>query len=209
MSKGHLLVLIGPSGCGKGTVLKEVLRLSPHTFYSVSATTRPPREGEVNGKHYYFISEADFHAMIKDDGLLEYARYVGNYYGTPRDAVMKRLDAGENVILEIEVQGAKQIREKFPEAVLLFILPPSIKELQCRLIGRHTEAAEAVDARLERAKEELEFASECDYIIINDVVETAAGKICSVIESLSCRAVDMKETIQNILNNKCEWGELS
>ena len=199
MSRGSLLVVIGPSGCGKGTVLKEVLAKESNTFYSVSATTRPPRPGEEDGVHYYFISKGEFQRLIETDGLLEYASYVGNRYGTPRDAVLRRLDAGENVILEIEVQGAKQVREKYPEAVLIFILPPSMEELQSRLLGRRTEGEEIVSQRLEKAREEMAFARECDYVIVNDRVEDAARRLCAVIESLPCRGKSMRDRIEEIL----------
>ena len=202
MSRGNLLVLIGPSGCGKGTVLKEVLEAEKNTFYSISATTRPPRPGEENGKHYYFISKDEFQDLIEKDGLLEYASYVGNYYGTPKEAVLRRLDAGENVILEIEVQGAKQVREKYPEAVLIFILPPSLEELRSRLLGRKTEDEETVGRRLKKAGEEMEFARECDYVILNDRVEDAARRLCCVIESLPCRRDCMRETVESVLRNK-------
>lgn len=200
VARGHLLVVIGPSGSGKGTVLKEVFARQERMFYSVSATTRAPREGERHGEQYYFVTHEEFQTMIAQDGLLEYANYVGNFYGTPRGPVMERLEAGDNVILEIEIQGARQVKQRFPEAVLLFILPPSLPELRRRLSGRGTESADVVRARLRKAVEEIPFAYECDYIVINDEVGRAAAEICAVIGSLSARQADMRPKIAQVLN---------
>lgn len=199
MHKGHLIVAIGPSGSGKGTVLKEVFARETKTFYSVSATTRKPREGEIHGTHYFFVEQEEFRSLIETDGLLEYASYVGNFYGTPRRPVLERIEAGENVILEIEIQGAKQVRERYPDAVLLFILPPSLTELRRRLTGRGTEPEDVVDARLQKAREEIEFARECDYVVVNDVVERAADQICDILHSLPARRQDMLPAIDRVL----------
>ena len=195
---GVLLVLVGPSGSGKGTVLKELLRTEEKTFLSVSATTRSPRPGEEHGKHYYFLSREEFQKLIEEDGLLEYASYCGNCYGTPRKAVMERLERGENVILEIEVQGAANVRRMYPEAVLAFILPPSLEELRSRLVGRGTEDPETVSRRLETALKELPFANECDYVVVNDQVEEAAESLRGILRASRCRQTVMAERVRRL-----------
>lgn len=202
MSKGHLVALIGPSGCGKGTLLKRVLAAAPNTFYSVSATTRSPRAGEVNGRDYYFMSVEEFDRLLADDGLLEYARYVGNYYGTPRRAVLDRLDAGQNVILEIEIQGARQVREKYPEAVAVFILPPNLAELRQRLVDRGTESEQVVNERMKRSLEEIEYAYECDYVVVNDEIEAAVSRVCAILTALGCREDRMEPEIGRVLGER-------
>lgn len=199
-SKGVLLVISGPSGCGKGTVLGEFLKNRENVFVSVSATTREPRPGEINGKHYYFISKSEFESRIENDGMLEYASYCGNYYGTPREEVYKKLNGGQDVILEIEVQGAKQIKEKCPEAVLVFVAPPSMNELRQRLTGRGTEDETTVLKRLETAQSELKAAYDYDYIIINDDVENAANRLSKVIEASRYKITAMKQYIDEVLN---------
>lgn len=200
MSKqGTLLVLAGPSGSGKGTILHELLQQEENTFLSVSATTRPPRPGEEDGVHYYFLSEEAFSSLIAKEGLLEYASYCGHYYGTPRKAVLDRLSKGENVILEIEVQGARNVRKMYPEAVLVFILPPSLSELRRRLTDRRTEDAAAVARRMERAMEELPFARECDYVVLNDRVAEAVENVRAILRAQSCRTERMGWVIDNFM----------
>lgn len=201
--KGSLIVFSGPSGSGKGTVLSEFFtNYSQNTFLSVSATTRAPRPGEEEGKNYYFKTKEQFEQLISNDGLLEWAQYCGNFYGTPKQAVLNRLDAGQNVILEIETQGAKLVKESFKDAVMVFILPPSLKELRLRLEGRNTEASDVIENRLNAAISEIEFAKQCDYVIINDIVEKAAKELACVISASQHRGELMKEKINNILINK-------
>ena len=161
--QGILVLLIGPSGSGKGTVLKELLSVESNTFLSVSATTRKPRPGEKDGESYYFLGKDEFQELIECDSMLEYASYCENFYGTPKKAVLERISNGHNVILEIEVQGAKQIKKMYPTAVLIFIIPPSLTELKRRLIDRNTEDKETVKARLHAALDEIKFGYECDY----------------------------------------------
>lgn len=199
-SSGTLIVLVGPSGSGKGTVLKELLQEEKTTFLSVSATTRRPRPGEENGTHYFFLEAEEFQRLIDENGLLEYANYCGNYYGTPRKAVLDRLARGENVILEIEVQGARNVRKMYPEAVLVFILPPSLSELRRRLTDRQTEDAETVNRRMETTMRELPFAYECDYVVVNDRVANAVEALRAVLKAQSCRSDRMKAAVDSILS---------
>lgn len=175
----HLVVLAGPSGVGKSTVIKEALVELPQTWLSVSATTRNPRPGEVNGREYFFVSHEEFDRMIAEGELLEWAEYAGNRYGTPKAAVHERISNNIPVLLEIEVQGARQVRESDPDAVLVFLAPPSWEVLEQRLIGRGTEADDVVQARLTLAKSELEAQSEFDHVVINDDVTRAAEELVS------------------------------
>lgn len=181
--KGALLVLVGPSGCGKGTVLAEFLKHEANTFLSVSVTTRSPRPGEVDGVNYHFITQAQYAELLRNDGLLEHAVYVENGYGTPRAPVMEHIDRGENVILEIETQGARQVKEMYPEAVLIFILPPSMAELRRRLTGRGTEDIQTVEKRLNAARQEITYAYECDYLLVNDTPAAAAERLLHVVRA--------------------------
>lgn len=199
--KGNLFVLVGPSGSGKGTVLKEVLAAEKNTFLSVSATTRHPRPGEQHGVHYFFTSREDFEGMIRREELLEYAKYCENYYGTPKSAVLERISRGENVILEIEVQGAKKVKEMYPEAVTVFILPPSLSELRRRLTDRKTEDAETVNRRLETALGEIPYARECDYAVVNDQLPETVEEIRAIILAQSCSGRVMRDTIDRVLEN--------
>ena len=170
MSKGVLTVVSGFSGAGKGTVMKRLLEKYENYALSISVTTRKPREGERDGIEYFFRTREEVEAMIQEDQLLEHAEYVGNYYGTPRFYVEDMLSQGKNVILEIEIQGAMKIKEKIPEAVLVFVTPPTIEELRSRLTGRGTETADVIASRLRRAAEESEGMDNYDYILINDQV---------------------------------------
>jgi len=185
--RGLLVVVSGPSGCGKGTVLGKLLKEDPNVFYSVSATTRSPRPGEVDGVNYFFLTREQFEEKIRTGGMLEYANYVGNYYGTPSQAVEDQLDAGHDVILEIEVQGAMQVKEKRPDAVFVFILPPSMEELRRRLVDRQTESEEVVNNRLKQAEEEMKAVPQYDYAVVNDQVDDAVRRVRSILEAEKCK----------------------
>lgn len=186
--RGILIVLSGPSGVGKGTVRKELFSQPDTNYeYSISMTTRKPREGEVDEVDYFFKDREDFEKLIEQGKLLEYAEYVGNYYGTPIDYVNQTLDAGRDVFLEIEVQGATQIREKAPDALFIFLAPPSLSELQNRLIGRGTESQEVIQNRIAAANRELEMMNLYDYVVENDEVENACERINAIILAEHCR----------------------
>jgi len=184
---GLLIVLSGPAGVGKGTVCTALRSRMPELVYSVSATTRSPRPGEVDGVNYFFKSKEEFLSLIERDEMLEYAEYVGNYYGTPRHFVDSTLASGRNVILEIEVQGAMKVKEKFPEAIMVFLLPPSIDELKSRITGRGTETMETINTRMNVALEELSLLNHYDYAVMNDEIEVACDKIRSIIIAENCR----------------------
>ncbi|MEK0313183.1 guanylate kinase [Cohnella sp. 56] len=187
MNRGLLIVLSGPSGVGKGTVCAALRRKLPELTYSVSATTRAPRAGEIDGVNYFFRTREQFNDMIERDALLEYAEYVGNYYGTPRDFVEKTLSEGKDIILEIEVQGAVKVREKFPEGILVFLLPPSLRELKDRLIGRGTESQATIDHRLSVAVQEMNLLEHYDYAVVNDEIDTACRRIESIMIAEHCK----------------------
>ncbi len=200
MNRGVLVVLSGPSGCGKDTILHHYLEGREEVFLSVSATTRSPRPGEIDGVSYFFLTEEQFREKIDHDGMLEYACYCGNYYGTPRDTVYEKLNAGIDVILEIEVQGALQVKKRCPEAVMIFVMPPSIKELRSRLVGRGTEDMETVEKRLLKAQEEMKAASQYDYIIVNDLVEQAAADLHAVLRSQRLKTENQKEFLNEVFH---------
>jgi guanylate kinase len=186
--KGLLIVLSGPSGVGKGTVRKEIFSQPDTAFeYSISMTTRKPREGEVHGVDYFFKNREEFEALIEQDKLLEHAEFVGNYYGTPVDYVRETLDAGRDVFLEIEVQGARQVREKFPEGLFIFLAPPSLSELQNRITTRGTETEEVIRRRMQAAKEEIELMDLYDYVVENDTVQAACQRINAIVIAEHCR----------------------
>ena len=181
MRKGTLYVFTGPSGAGKGTLLSILREQDDKLFYSISATTRAPRPGETDGVQYYFLTKADFEQRIAQGAFLEHARYVDNYYGTLEAPVDEKLAAGYDVILEIEVQGAMQVHKKRPDAVMVFIAPPSFEELAARLRGRGTESEEKIQKRLETAREELTHQGEFDYVIVNDEVGRAVDEIRGIL----------------------------
>lgn len=180
-NKGLLIVYTGASGVGKGTIMKKLLAKNPNLRLSVSATTRAPREGEVDGREYYFVTHEQFDELIAQDGFLEHAEYVGNKYGTPKAPVFEMLDKGLDVILEIEVKGFLQIKKACPDCVTIFIAPPSFEELQARLRGRGTEDEEVIAARLETAKNELQSQDLFDYVVVNDDADRAADEVLSII----------------------------
>ncbi|NOU95223.1 guanylate kinase [Paenibacillus sp. LMG 31456] len=185
--KGILIVLSGPSGVGKGTVCKALRDCAPNLIYSVSATTRAPREGEVDGVNYFFKSREQFQQLIQDNQVLEWAEYVGNYYGTPRKFVEDTLNSGKDIILEIEVQGALKVKKSFPEGVFIFLLPPSMDELENRIVGRGTESQEVIRSRMSVAMDEIRMMEHYDYAIVNDHVEHACSNIQSIIVAEHCR----------------------
>lgn len=186
--QGTLFVISGASGTGKGTIIKELLENHKNDmFLSVSATTRSPRLGEVNGVHYFFKTEEEFKELVATDGLLEWACFCGNYYGTPRKTVEGMLSRGIDVILEIEIQGAMKIKEKDIGAKFIFILPPSFEELRRRLTERKTETGDVIEKRLNTARDELKYATEYDYVIVNDKVEDAVDCIENIINAEKCR----------------------
>ena len=182
MNKGKVFIISAPSGTGKGTIISRILELRKDTALSVSATTRNPREGEVNGVHYHFLTMEDFNNMIGNGQFLEFAEYAGNKYGTPLPPIVEKTEQGINIILEIEVQGFKQVKEKMPEAVSVFIVPPSLEELERRLRNRGTDDEETIIKRLTIARSELLVSDEYDYIVVNDVVDRAAREIISIID---------------------------
>lgn len=186
--KGVLLVISGPSGAGKGTICSAVLANHESMAYSVSATTRAPREGEVNGKSYFFLTKEDFSKKIAAGGFLEYADVFGNFYGTPKDYVLEQLAQGRDVVLEIDVQGALQVKKALPESVLIFILPPSLEELGRRLRGRGTDTEEVIVKRLGCAEQEMSQAEKYDYIVMNDLVADAVARTESIVAAEHLRS---------------------
>lgn len=207
MKKGTLTIISGFSGAGKGTVMKALLeKYSSQYALSISATSRKPREGEVNGREYFFKTKEEFEDLIKQGKLIEYAKYVDNYYGTPAEYVEEQRLAGKDMILEIEIQGALQVKKKYPEAMLIFLTPPSIPELKKRLIGRGTEEMSVIEARLKRAKEEAHFMEQYEYIVVNDTVDECVERINRLIQSQHdqvhyCRDLieEMKKELKEIV----------
>lgn len=181
--KGILIVVSGFSGAGKGTLMKELVRTYEDYALSVSMTTRSPRPGEEEGKEYFFVSEEEFKDKIREDGLIEYASYCDNYYGTPKEYVERQLEKGKDVILEIEIQGALKVRKKFPTALLMFVMPPSATELKKRLEGRGTESRQVIDERMSRAVEEAEGIEEYDFLVINDRLEKCVEEMHALIQA--------------------------
>lgn len=195
MQKGRTFIVSGPSGVGKSTVLKALLEKRPNLYFSVSATTRPPRVGEIDGVHYHFMDVDAFRNRIAEDAFLEYAEYVGNFYGTPKKYVDEAMDAGRDVILDIEIQGALQVCDKRPDTVRIFIAPPSWAELERRLTERGTDSPEKVQKRLLRAKVEFQTAHTYDYFVINDTVENAVGELDAILTAEHCKPSERMEII--------------
>ena len=196
--KGILIVVSGFSGAGKGTLMKQLVHAYDNYALSVSMTTRKPRPGEQEGREYFFVNREEFEEKIANNGLVEYAQYCDNYYGTPREYVEKQLEKGKDVILEIEIQGALKIKEKFPTALLLFVMPPSAAELRKRLEGRGTESLEVIAKRLKRASEEAEGIENYDYIVINDKLEECVSQMHSLIQAAHFSPSRNEEFIENM-----------
>lgn len=199
--KGLVIVVVSPSGGGKGTILREVMSVNEKMRFSVSATTRNPREGEIEGEHYYFVSREKFETMIAGHEMLEYAEYCGNYYGTPIAPVEKWVNEGHDVILEIEVQGCEQIKNLLPDCVTIFILPPSMEVLEKRLRRRGTESEEVLQGRLKTALSEIKYAEKADYIVINDKLEDAVEDFNVIIKAEKLKVNRNLDNIKGVLNN--------
>ena len=205
--RGLLIVFSGPSGVGKGTVRAKIFENENNFDYSVSMTTRAQRPGEVDGKDYYFRTREEFEEMIRKGEMLEYAEYVGNYYGTPLTYVNQTLDEGKDVFLEIEVQGALQVKEKVPDGVFVFLTPPDLEELRGRLVGRGTDSAEVINSRMMKAKEEIRLMSEYDYAVVNDKVELAAERVIKIIEAEHYRVDRVMERYAHMIEKLDEDGK--
>lgn len=201
MSKGTVFIISGPSGSGKDTILKEVLKKRSDIYFSISSITRDMREGEVEGEKYHFISREEFEEGLANDAFLEYNKYLENYYGTPKAPIEKNLALGNDVLIECDVNGAAKIREKMPEAVCVFIMPPSFDVLKKRLNGRGTESAEQIEGRLNAALNEIARANEYDYIVVNDELETAVSDFLLVMKSQRFTLNNQKQLINEVLKN--------
>lgn len=207
-NKGILVVVSGFSGSGKGTIMKELMKKYSNQYaLSISATTRAPRTGETDGVEYFFKTKEAFEAMIETGELIEYAQYVGNYYGTPKAYVDEQLNAGKDVILEIEIQGALKVKEKFPDTLLLFVTPPSATELKNRLVGRGTEELSVIESRLSRAVEEAEGIEAYDYLVINDDLEECVEEVHSIIQNEKNRVFRNAENIANMRSQLMEFAK--
>lgn len=202
MSKGRLVIISGPSGSGKDTILKEALKALPEIKFSISSITRPMREGEVEGEKYNFISKEKFEEMIKNDMLLEYNNYIGNYYGTPKAPVEKVINEGGEIILEIDVNGQKNVKEKVASALSIFIMPPSVEVLRARLTGRGTDSAEFIEKRMKAALYEMECAKNYDYIVVNDDLEQAVQDFVTIIKADRLNIQRQNNIIDEVLE-KC------
>lgn len=201
--RGLLIVLSGPSGVGKGTVRKELFSQPDTNYeYSISMTTRKPREGEVDGVDYFFKTHEEFEQLIEEGRLLEYASYVGNYYGTPLDYVNETLDAGRDVFLEIEVQGASQVRDKVPDGLFIFLAPPSLSALEQRLVGRGTETDEVIASRIGAARQELEMMNLYDYVVENDEVQFACERVNAIVTAEHCRRERVEKRYLSMLEGE-------
>ncbi len=198
MSSGLLVVISGPSGSGKGTICKRLIDEIENINVSVSATTRKPRIGEVEGKNYFFIDEDEFVKKINNEDFLEYALVYGNYYGTPKKTVLKQLEDGKDIILEIDIQGALKVKENYPKGVFIFILPPSLEELKNRIEGRGTDSKEVIHRRLKCAYDELNYAFQYDYVVLNDEVDSAVEKIKEIISAEKNKSVRNQALIKKI-----------
>ena len=197
-NQGALVVVSGFSGAGKGTLMKALLERYDNYALSISATTRGPRTGEVDGREYFFKTREEFLQMIEADQLIEYAEYVNNFYGTPKDYVFSNLKSGKDVLLEIEIQGALKVKEKFPDAVLIFVTPPSAEELRRRLLGRGTESLEKIEARLARAAQEAEYMDRYDYLLVNDNLDECVEEMHRLIQAMRARTANHSTLISKI-----------
>lgn len=200
--KGNLIVISGPSGAGKGSVINKLMEINNNLYLSISETSRKIRGQEQNGVEYYFVTKDEFRKRIQDNIYLEYAIYNGNYYGTPKDRINEMLNKGIDVILEIEIQGAVKVKELVPEALFIFIMPTSLKELKRRIVGRKTETQEKVVERFKRAYQEINEASKYNYVVVNDEIEKAAMKVNSIIQAERCRVDRIEEIYLNNLEEE-------
>ena len=198
MKKGLLIVVSGPSGTGKGTVCSELLNQAQDLAYSISATTRQPRAGEVEGKNYYFMDKTDFEQKIAEGGFLEYANVYGNYYGTPLAKIEERLAAGEDILLEIDTQGALNVMKKCPDGLFIFLVPPSLAELERRIRGRGSETAESLAKRMGSAKKEIEDGRKYGYVVVNDTVKKAVSRIMAIRTAEHCRVEKNQEIFEEL-----------
>lgn len=201
MNKGGVFVVAGPSGSGKDTLFKELFKRKPEIKFSISSITRPMRVGEVEGEKYNFITREKFLNMLENDELLEYNEYIGNYYGTPKAPVIAAIEKGQDILIEVDVNGAKEICQKLPEAITVFIMPPSYKELKRRLSGRGTETQDLIDKRMKEALNEIARATEFDYIVVNDDIQTAVDDIIEVMSSSRLTLKRQKNLIDGVLSN--------
>lgn len=202
MKKGCLIVVSGPSGTGKGTVCSALLTAHPEIAYSISATTRAPREGEKHGVNYYFLTKPVFETMMAEGALLEWAEVYGNYYGTPLQPIKEKLAAGQDILLEIDTQGALQVQERFPDGVFIFLIPPSFVELERRIRGRGTEDETSLNRRLNAAREEIGVAHQYHYVVVNDEVENAVAKIASILTAEHCRVEDNQDLLRLVAESR-------
>lgn len=200
--KGILFILSGPSGVGKGTVRSKLFQQDTDLQYSISMTTRGMRQGETDGVDYFYKSKTEFENLIENNQLLEYAQYVDNYYGTPRAYVEETLQKGKDVFLEIEVQGALQVKQTFPEGVFIFLFPPSLEELKNRIVNRGTESQELVINRLKEARKEIEMMDAYDYVVVNDEVDKAVNKVQAIIKSEHCKRERIEKQYKKILEDE-------
>ena len=198
--KGILLVVSGPSGAGKGTICAAIRKVFPKLNYSISMTRRAPRKGEVEGTSYFFRTNEEFEKLIKEDAFLEYARVYDHYYGTPKKYALDKIENGESVLLEIDIQGAMQVKQRYPQGVFVYVVPPSLDVLSARIHGRGTDSEEVIQKRLAKITDELTMAHKYDYIIVNDVLEDAVHKVCSILEAESCKLSRNEGQVEVIFN---------